>query len=299
MTTESIKRKINSSQDLQSVVKTMKALAAVSIRQYEKAVESLVDYNRTVEMGLQIILRNRLPKRVLLSQQQERLGIIIFGSDQGMCGQFNDQIAAYAVEVMEGSGLDPENLQILAVGVRPVISLEEAGWRVEKQFSVPSSVTSITSLVQQLLLKIEAWQEQQVNRIILFYNQTVASASYLPSSRQILPLDQSWLKSLQASTWPTPIIPTFTMASEQLFSALLQEYFFVSLFRACAESLASENASRLASMQAAEKNIAELLDELTTQYQQERQTSITNELLDIVSGFEAITGGDSAKSQEV
>ncbi|MGB7443787.1 MAG: hypothetical protein WA919_22210 [Coleofasciculaceae cyanobacterium] len=55
MTTESIKRKINSSQDLQSVVKTMKALAAVSIRQYEKAVESLVDYNRTVEMGLQII----------------------------------------------------------------------------------------------------------------------------------------------------------------------------------------------------------------------------------------------------
>lgn len=105
----------------------------------------------------------------------------------------------------------------------------------------------------------------------------------------MLPFDQTWLQSLQASTWPTRVLATFTMASEQLFSALLREYFFVSLFRACAESLASENASRLASMQAAQKNIAELLDELTMQYQQERQTSITNELLDIVSGFEAIS----------
>ncbi|HLZ18538.1 MAG TPA: hypothetical protein VKO67_02945, partial [Smithellaceae bacterium] len=59
-TTESLKRRMKSAGDLLSVVKTMKALAAVSIRQYQKAVDSLKDYNRTVEMGLQVVLKERM-----------------------------------------------------------------------------------------------------------------------------------------------------------------------------------------------------------------------------------------------
>ena len=77
---------------------------------------------------------------------------------------------------------------------------------------------------------------------------------------------------------------------DRLFSALIGHYLFVSLFRAFAESLASENASRLASMQAAEKSIRDQLSELTMKYHQQRQMSITEELLDIVSGFEALKG---------
>jgi F-type H+-transporting ATPase subunit gamma len=74
----------------------------------------------------------------------------------------------------------------------------------------------------------------------------------------------------------------------RLFSSLIQQYLFVSLYRAFAESLASENAGRLASMQAAERNIEDLLEELNSQFQQQRQSSITEELLDIVAGFEAL-----------
>jgi F-type H+-transporting ATPase subunit gamma len=73
-----------------------------------------------------------------------------------------------------------------------------------------------------------------------------------------------------------------------LFSMLIRQYLFVSLFRALAESLASENASRLAAMQGAEKNIEERLAALTLDFYQKRQMSITEELLDIVSGFEAL-----------
>jgi F-type H+-transporting ATPase subunit gamma len=75
---------------------------------------------------------------------------------------------------------------------------------------------------------------------------------------------------------------------DSLFYGLIREYLFVSLFRALAESLASENASRLASMQAAEKNIEEQLSELKKQFHQMRQMAITEELLDIVAGFEAL-----------
>jgi F-type H+-transporting ATPase subunit gamma len=84
------------------------------------------------------------------------------------------------------------------------------------------------------------------------------------------------------------------MDSDQLFSDLIHQHLFVSVYRALAESLASDNASRLASMQAAEKNIQEHLEELNTLFHQQRQTAITEELLDIISGFQVLTGQGSA-----
>ena len=79
-------------------------------------------------------------------------------------------------------------------------------------------------------------------------------------------------------------------ASEKTRFALVREYLFVSLFRSCAESLASENASRLASMQRAEKNIDELLEDLNRTFHRLRQSDIDEELFDVVSGFETMSG---------
>jgi F-type H+-transporting ATPase subunit gamma len=74
-----------------------------------------------------------------------------------------------------------------------------------------------------------------------------------------------------------------------MFAHLLRQYLFVSFFRAFAQSLAAENAARLISMQAAEKNILDLKEELLALFREQRQATITNELLDIVSGFEALS----------
>jgi F-type H+-transporting ATPase subunit gamma len=79
------------------------------------------------------------------------------------------------------------------------------------------------------------------------------------------------------------------MGRDRLFSCLVRQYLFVVLARAFAESLASENASRLAAMQSAERNIAERFDELQAQFHQQRQMAITGELLDIVAGFAALS----------
>ena len=92
-TIEGLKRRIQSTEDLLSVVRTMKALAAVNIRQYERAVESLHDYSRAVEMGLQVVLRDR-PDFMVGAQAapHDRLGAVIFGTDQGMCEVDRDHI---------------------------------------------------------------------------------------------------------------------------------------------------------------------------------------------------------------
>ncbi|MFZ3168120.1 MAG: F0F1 ATP synthase subunit gamma [Candidatus Methanoperedens sp.] len=126
--------------------------------------------------------------------------------------------------------------------------------------------------------------------MVLFYNRPISGASYRPDMLYLLPLDLKWLQNLAKKEWPSRTLPTFTMDWDQLFSSLIRQYLFFSLYRAFVESLASENASRLSSMQVAEKNIEERLKELGTQFHSQRQASITMELLDIVTSFEALTG---------
>ena len=288
-TIEPLKRKIKSAHDLLSVVKTMKVLAAVSIRQYERAMESLVEYNRTVEMGLQVVLKQR-PEGIRIAEPvlKERLGAIIFGSDQGMVGQFNEVIARHAVSEINKLQVKRENRIVLAVGMRVISSLEEAGQPVEEYFSMPGSTAAITPAVEDLALKMEKWRlQQKIDQIVIFYNRE-SGASYSPHTIHLLPVDPGWFQDLEQKPWPSRAIPFFTMDWNRLFSSLIQQYLFVSLYRAFAESLASENAGRLASMQAAERNIENLLEELNSQFQQQRQSSITEELLDIVAGFEVL-----------
>ncbi|MFP3868368.1 MAG: F0F1 ATP synthase subunit gamma [Desulfobacteraceae bacterium] len=293
-TTEAIQRRIKTAEDLQSVVKTMKALAAVNIRQYEKAAESVAQYHDAVIRGLQCLMRHRPEATTRRPEPAKRLGAVVFGSDQGMCGMFNEQVVTHAQESMDNLRVDPENRSCLVIGRRVGERLETAGQAVQRAFPVPGGVSGITPLVQDILIAIERWHTgQHIDQVVLFYNKHSAGMAFRPYTFQLLPVEAEWLQRLRKSPWPTRVLPTFTMDWDRLFSALIREHLFVSLYQALAESLASEQASRLASMQGAERNIEDRLAELTAQFHQQRQMSITEELLDIVSGFTALTGPEN------
>jgi F-type H+-transporting ATPase subunit gamma len=265
-------------------------MAAVNIRQYEEAVESLAEYNHTVEMGLQIALRHR-PEEIKIAQRvlHGPLGAIVFGSDQGMVGQFNQEIANHALRVLKKGRLGKRDCRLLAIGQRVAARLAQAGHRPTASLPVPGSLAGITPSVQDLLVRIEAWREGQgIEQILLFYNTPTQGASYRTTALQLLPVDLRWLRRLAKREWPSRGLPTYTLEWDALFAALIREYFFAALYRAFAESLASENASRLSSMQAAERNIEERLDQLNAQYHHLRQTSITEELMDVVAGYEVL-----------
>jgi len=289
-TTESLKRRMKSAGDLLSVVKTMKALAAVSIRQYQRAVDSLRDYNRTVEMGLQIVLKERMGATMKRKNVPiKRLGVIVFGSDQGLCGQLNEQISTFALDHIKSTGVKKENRKVLSVGARVADYVEDAGQTVDELLSTPGSTAGITPLVQEIIMIIDEWHFRgNVDHFFLFYNEYLTGATYHPHMLQLLPVDEAWLKQIARKKWESKSLPIFRMDGDKIFSSLIREYLFVSLYRAFAESLASENASRLASMQNAEKNIEEQLLDLHVQFHRTRQMTITEELLDIVAGFEAL-----------
>ncbi|HOD31718.1 MAG TPA: F0F1 ATP synthase subunit gamma [Smithellaceae bacterium] len=298
-TTESLKRKIKSAGDLLSVVKTMKALAAVSIRQYQRAVESLTDFNRTVEMGLQIVLKERMESSVKAKAPAvKRVGAIVFGSDQGLCGQLNEQICAFTLEHFKTAGVKRDNRVILSVGARVADYLEDAGQSLYDVLPTPSSTSGITPLVQEIIMIIDEWHfRHHLDHFLLFYNKYLGGATYHPHMIQLLPVSQDWLKEIATKKWDSKSLPIYRMNGDMIFSSLIREYLFVSLYRAFAESLASENASRLASMQNAEKNIEEQLQDLHVQYHRTRQMTITEELLDIVAGFEALSENKPSQKQ--
>jgi F-type H+-transporting ATPase subunit gamma len=290
-TTANLHRKIASAGNLQSVVRTMKALAASSIGQYEQSVRALGDYYRTVELGLGVCFRG-IGSAVLMNGQTRRtdavaIGAVVFGSDQGLVGQFNDVVADYAVKALAALPARPE---VWAVGERVHAHLADAGLPLLRLFTVPNSVKAITPLVGQILVESEMRHSQgEPIELHLFYNRPTSGAVYTPVGQRLLPLDEEWRRNLAGLPWPTGSLPEIMGDGTETLRALIREYLFVSLFRACAESLASENASRLAAMQRADKNIDELLEDLNRTFHLLRQSGIDEELFDVISGFEALS----------
>jgi len=286
-----LRRKIDSAAELRSVVRTMKAVAAASIVQYERSVTALADYYRTVELGLGASFRQLESASTPIEAREPMpagpVGAIVFGSDQGLVGQFNDAIAEHAVQALSAL---PGPVQLWAVGERVQARLAEAGFPTTGLFALPASVTTITALVAQILLETDALGSQaRAAELYLFHNRPITGAIYAPATERLLPLDAAWRHQLTQRHWPTRHPPEVMGPGTSTLEALIGEYLFVSLFRACAESLASENASRLAAMQRAEKNIDELLEAMNASYYRLRQASIDEELFDVVSGFEALS----------
>jgi len=290
-TLDNLSRKIVGAEQLKSVVRTMKALAAANIGQFEMAVKSLDHYYHTVMLGIVAYLKEEKIESITKNRtadvhQERKLCAIVFGSDQGLVGQFNESLLDFVSKCL---GEIAAKKEIWSVGDRIQLSLNTIEIQSTKHFYIPNSVIAIAPFVSQLLAKVQQETENgNINEVYIFYNQPKSRSTYLPVSKRLLPLDEKWRKEISTVEWPTQTIPQVTGGNKATLRALIGEYFFVSLFKACAESLASENASRLNAMQRAEKNIDDLLEDFSHHFHQIRQTSIDEELFDVVTGFEAM-----------
>ena len=292
-----LQRKITGAGDLHTVVRTMKALAASGIGDYERSVRALADYDRMVSLGLGECFRQAradpgaAPERVAAGTS-EPIGAIVFGSDQGLVGPFNDVIAEHAIATLARLR---GRAQVWAVGERVQARLKGAGLEVLGAYAVPGSVEGIAPLVAQLQIDSEARRAQigmgQAMQVHVFHNRPLAASLYEPVGQRLLPLDAAWQQNLAAVPWPGKMRPEVLDHGATTLRALIREYLFISLFRACAESLSSENASRLAAMERADRNILDLLEQLHSHFHRLRQGSIDEELFDVTAGYEALVRG--------
>lgn len=270
------------------MVRTMKAVAAAAIGQYEASVRALGDYYVSVELGLGACLRMEGQLSYMREQQKlpNKIDAVVFGSDQGLVGRFNDTVADFTAQALSKL---PGEVRIWAIGERVQARLIALGLPVYRCFELPTSVQGISPLIGEILLENEAIQELGIETgLYLFFNKSQSAAYYAPVFQQLLPLDDQWLLILRGKPWPAGRYSQILGDGRSTLGALIREYLFVSLFRACAESLASENGSRLAAMQRADKNIDELLKDLGGTFHRLRKDGIDMELFDVVAAFDSL-----------
>jgi len=270
----------------------MKALAASSIAQYECAVESLHEYTRTVELALSVCLRDlaSIERLAASPQPSASRGVVIFGSDQGLVGRFNESLMEFAAGAL--LAMPVKTTHIWVVGERMRELAASSNLPLPATLPIPHSVDAISPLVSQIVIDLaKSGLHGETVEIFLFNNQQTRGTGYGPRLTRLLPLDALWQRDLVALSWPSKVIPQVLGSTASALKALIGEHLFILIFQACAQSLASENASRLAAMQRAEENIAKILEDLSRTFHRIRQQSIDEELFDVVSGYESLTQG--------
>ena len=290
-TLENLRKKLSAAKDIKAVVRAMMAMAASNIAQYTTAVSSLGDYYQTISLAIAAYLVQeklhciydieKVPKK-----DESSIHAIIFGSDQGLVGRFNNLMTDFVTQSFQGM---PGKKEIWVIGERVQVLLADSGLIAEKTFAVPNSIEVVTPLIGQILIEIEKVLGKSPNHVFyIFHNKPKAIAGYDQVIQRLLPFDEKWQNEFSKIQWPTKNTPQIVGKSKPALLAFISGYLFVSLFKACAESLASENASRLEAMQRADKNIGNLLGSLGHKFHRLRQSSIDEELFDVVSGFEAL-----------
>ena len=291
MDIEGLQKRIKTTQDLRSIVSTMKSLSAVSIIQYDAALKSLLEYCRTINLGAVALMKNgdlKLPKERAVKPESRRALAIVVGSDTGLVGKMNREVVRFAEKFLTEKGFEIERTAFIAVGRQIIAQLMRDERHMIESYPISNSVKAISKTAASVLVTAhEHMQTDRITHVYLFYSQKKGTG-VAPTSSLLMPLGTEWLERLKKIGWPGRNLPTYTLPPEQIFSALMKERLLIELSTAITQALSAEHHMRLTTMQAAEKNIDENLESMNLQYQQMRQENITTELLDVVSGAEAL-----------
>lgn len=310
---DGLQRTLTTTDNLYNLINTLKTLSAVNIRQHEMTASRLKEYIFPLEQGLQIVLQQHLTELIQENTQKETLALqnanpkkliaIVFGSDIGFCGRFNESVVDAALAQLRQ--YEHHEITLIAIGSRTASELNKQGYKVNTVVGLPNSQQEITHKTQDILLELANLEALENYKICLYYHAAVdmsplsttitkgnALAGNGVQSVQVYPLDRQWLEALAERPWESrtqpQIISEISNDWRELFTSLLKEHFFVSLYRALVTSLLSENTARLLAMQRAEKNVLERLDVLRLELNEFRQRTITEELLDITIGANVI-----------
>jgi F-type H+-transporting ATPase subunit gamma len=298
---EELRRRTAGAIDLLQVVRTMRAIAVVGVREFEVAEEGLARYESAVGQGLALALAPAddagEPETAARTADQARtavasssaasdsLGIVAMGSDHGLVGRFNESLAEYIGDVVSRS----DDVRLMVLGARLAGRLGDVAPEPDAEMPMPRTANAMPVSAAEVLLQVEEWQRQGVSEVRLISNVWTLPGGYSPQELHLLPID---LRAIEAAhPWPPGRLPIVLGARETVVAELLEQYLRITVARALTRSLVAENEARLAATRGAERNIGEQIDELHREYRHAYQGAETEELLDVVAGFEAITTG--------
>lgn len=283
---EALERHSDTLTSIRGIVHTMKTLSAINASPYEQAARSIETYHQTIIQGF-AAFAYRTGGISLLQQKATEHLLVVFGSDHGLCGNYNETLAE-AVKQYCAAQPAPRP-RLLCIGAQMSAALSDHDLVPDAVLLPPASAEGIGRLAGDIVTRIDSLEQDQPLHglaVTLAFTQRAEHGLREPALRHLLPLEPELLK--RETRWESRALPDYTMHADALLSALIRNHIFASVFRASAEAMVTENSARLALMQQAEQSVDERIDDVQADLSSVRQTEITNELMDVIIGFEAL-----------
>jgi len=291
---QDINRRIRSVRNTRKITRAMELVAAAKLRRAQGRIESMRPYAERMQELMVGVARASTSLRglPLLQRRDVRTAAILpLTGDRGLAGAFNAQILreAFAVERrLRGDGVEP---RWLVAGKKGASTLRFRRYELTQAWTGFSDSPRYAD-AQAIAHRIsELYSEQEVDLVVVIYNHFVSALTQRVVTQEVLPIPESLLEAGEEEEHDRALLGDFIYEPEpeQILERLLPVYVETELYRALLESAASEQGARMTAMRNASKNAGELIENLTLQMNRARQAEITQEILEVVAGADALT----------
>jgi F-type H+-transporting ATPase subunit gamma len=283
-----IRSKIASVQSTQKITKAMEMVATSKMRKTQDRMIASRPYAETIRkvIGHLALARTNFKHPYLEERAVKRVGYIIISTDRGLCGGLN--INLFKTTLADIKNWKDQNIdcQLAVIGSRGVSFFNSIGAEIVTQVTGMDDEPALSDLIGPITTMLKAYDEGHIDRLFIVNNKFVNTMSQAPQIQQLLPLPPAEDEELKNKFWDYIYEPD----ELSLLDVMLRRYTESQVYQAVVENLASEQAARMVAMKAATDNGANLIKDLQIVYNKARQSAITNELIDIVSGASAVSG---------
>jgi F-type H+-transporting ATPase subunit gamma len=303
-TQKDVKTRINSVKNIRKITRAMEMVAAARLRRAEQRIDAMRPYAQSIRKVTKQVAEAAGPKadRVPLLQHRgetERVGILLVTGDRGLAGSFNTQIIRAGLNLKRELKAEGVEASFYAVGRRGNSTLNFRGEDVVESFIGFTDRPSFADARKIGEMLSSGYIDADLDRVELIYNRYVSPLTQYVRRQTLLPLQEAEVFGEGLPEPERPVSEELEEAQarsewlyepdpEEALSLLFGEYVDLSVFRALLESAASEHGARMTAMRSAAENAGDMIDSLTLEMNRVRQAEITQEILEVVGGAEAL-----------
>lgn len=282
--TQDLKRRIRSVRNTMQLTRAMKMVAAAKLRRSQERMQHARPYAwRMLQVLRSLSARTSSEEHALLQHHgDQRVDVVLVTADRGLCGAFNAGIIRLADSYLREQERAGREVTLNAVGKKGREYFASRR-KIHQEWTDVFRQVEFSTAKEIAAELIRRYVEQEVDSIHLVYNEFKSAIQSKPLIQQLLPIQPDEISAGQTSE-----DYIYEPSARKIYRSLLPHYVENQVFQAMLESAAAEQASRMAAMDAATRNAGELIDNLTLTMNRVRQASITTEIIEVVSGAEAL-----------
>jgi F-type H+-transporting ATPase subunit gamma len=290
---QDIKRRIRSVRNTRKITRALELVAAAKLRRAQARIEAMRPYAETMQELIAGVGRASSSVRLPLLEQRDHVGSVLLvplTGDRGLAGAFNSQVLRRALAVERRLVGEGKSVRWLAVGKKGRSTLTFRGKQIDQSFVGFMDAPVYRDAQAIAHAAAELFTSHEVDQVIVVYNAFVSALTQRVTEQDLLPITPEILETSQDEAKHDAMRGDFIFEPEpeEILERLLPVYLETQLYRALLESAASFQGAQMTAMRNASKNAAELIDNLTLQMNRARQAEITQEILEVVAGAEAL-----------